>query len=235
MEGDNIEEREWIMMGIINLGAILEYGRASGVIRRSGGLGTREGPNIGGAVVRVVMKKPTAIVQDDNTRMDIDGVDDSKLSGRIQTSPATSEADEAAGSYTNEYPALFKLAAQLTFAMLSHVLKSPTQKPSPFATSTLNPYTTIVPTSLATISKHLASLSTLECAVPWDELVTFVTIIPRSVMLSIKLARANDGLCSQADVHRFLTRIGAFVEWNRSVNEYLREGIGRVARKKVER
>lgn len=32
MECDNIKEREWIMMGIINLGAMLEYGRASGII-----------------------------------------------------------------------------------------------------------------------------------------------------------------------------------------------------------
>ena len=32
MEGDSVEEHEWMMMGVINLGAILEYGRASGVI-----------------------------------------------------------------------------------------------------------------------------------------------------------------------------------------------------------
>ena len=33
MEGEGVEEREWIMMGVINIGAILEYGRASSVVR----------------------------------------------------------------------------------------------------------------------------------------------------------------------------------------------------------
>ena len=54
----------------------------------------------------------------------------------------------------NEYPALFKLVAQLTFAMWSHILKSPTWKLSHFAKFTLNLYVTIVLTFLATISRH---------------------------------------------------------------------------------
>ncbi|KZP24291.1 hypothetical protein FIBSPDRAFT_1012202, partial [Athelia psychrophila] len=33
MEGEGVEEREWIMMGVINLRSVLEYGKASGVIR----------------------------------------------------------------------------------------------------------------------------------------------------------------------------------------------------------
>ena len=188
MEGDNIEEREWIMMGVVNLGAILEYGRASGVIRRSGGLGTREGSNLGAAAVRVVIKKPTAIVEDDDAKMDIDD-----FKGKNQTSPATSEADEATGSYANEYPASFKLAAQLTFAMLSHVLKNPMRKSSPFAKPTLNPYMTIVLTFLATISRHPASLSTLERTIPWDKLATFFATVPRTVMLSQGLNKAGEG------------------------------------------
>ena len=32
MEGDSVEQCEWMMMAVINLGAILEYGRALGVI-----------------------------------------------------------------------------------------------------------------------------------------------------------------------------------------------------------
>jgi protein SMG6 len=30
---------EWVMMGVVNLGAVLEYGRASSVVRRAGGFG----------------------------------------------------------------------------------------------------------------------------------------------------------------------------------------------------
>ena len=71
MEGDNIEEHKWIMMGVINLSVILKYGRVSGVIHQSGSLGTREGLNLGTVAIWVVIKKPTAIVEDDNAKMDI--------------------------------------------------------------------------------------------------------------------------------------------------------------------
>ena len=43
MEGVGVEEREWVMMDIINLGAVLEYGRASPVVRRAGGFGRVKG------------------------------------------------------------------------------------------------------------------------------------------------------------------------------------------------
>ena len=140
------------------------------------------------------MKKPSAIVEDDDTKMDINGVDDSQPLGRIQTSPTTSEADEAAGSYTNECPTLFRLVAHLAFSMLSHVLKSPMQKPSLFAKLTLNPYMTIVLTFLATISRHPASLSTHKCNVPWDKLATFFTTVPHSVILSQGLNKTGEWL-----------------------------------------
>jgi protein SMG6 len=31
MEGEGVEEREWIMGGVVNIGTMLEYGRASSV------------------------------------------------------------------------------------------------------------------------------------------------------------------------------------------------------------
>ena len=108
-----------------------------------------------------------------------DGVDVSKLSGWIQISPTTSEANKAAGSYANKCPASFRLVAHFTFAMLSHILKIPMQKPSLFAKSTLNPYMTIVLTFLATISRYPASLLTLKHNVPWwDKLATFFATVP---------------------------------------------------------
>lgn len=93
MEGDSVEECEWMMMGVVNLGTILEYGRASGVIWQSGSLGTRESSSSGGAGVNVTVKKPTTPVEDADSKMDID---DGKLSAAgIKASPATSEVDEA--------------------------------------------------------------------------------------------------------------------------------------------
>ena len=170
-------------MRIVNLGAVLEYGRASGVIHPSGSLGTRERSSLGGAGVRVVAKKLMTIIKDEDAKMDIDGNSYSKLLGRIQTSPATSEAGEASGSYANKYPASFKLAALITFAMLSYILKNPTRRPTPFSKSTLNPYITIVLTFLATIAKHPTSFHTLKRSVPWDKLATFFMTVPRSFMV----------------------------------------------------
>ena len=120
MEGDNIKEHEWIMMGIMNLGVVLEYGRASGVICRSGGLGTRESSSLGGGSIRVIVKKPTTVIEDDDTKMDIDSNNDSKLSGRIQTLPSTSEADKASGSYANSHQKAYSIFQVDTQPIYNH-------------------------------------------------------------------------------------------------------------------
>jgi protein SMG6 len=193
MEGEGVEEREWVMMGITNLGAVLEYGRASSVVRRAGGFGgVKEGTNLGSTGVKVVVKRATTIVEDEETKMDIDDGPDLKVAAAVQASPATSEADETVSIVTDEYPAPFKLAVQLTFSMLSHVLKNPTQKTSPFARSTLNPYLTIVSTFLATLSKHPGTLAILERSIPWDELAKFFATIPQNVMVSQDLNKIGE-------------------------------------------
>jgi hypothetical protein len=63
----------WV--GAINLGAVLEYGRVSGVIRRAGGFGQRDGLNFGSAGVKVVVKA-TTIFQDEESKMNIDDTGD---------------------------------------------------------------------------------------------------------------------------------------------------------------
>jgi protein SMG6 len=112
MEGEDVEKCGWIMMDVVNIdiGAILEYDRASSIIRRA----------------------VTA----------------------VQASPATSEVDEAASAMADEYLISFKLAAQLTFAMLSHVLGHLAPKPSPSARSALNLYITFTLPFLATLKTH---------------------------------------------------------------------------------
>ncbi|KIJ08209.1 hypothetical protein PAXINDRAFT_18639, partial [Paxillus involutus ATCC 200175] len=54
---------------------------------------------------------------------------------RAQISPALWE-----GALLLEFQQTFKLAVELAFSMLSFVLRNPSQKASPFARSTLNPY-----------------------------------------------------------------------------------------------
>ena len=42
LEIEGAEEREWIMMGIINIASIMEYGRPGGVLRKVGCVGSKE-------------------------------------------------------------------------------------------------------------------------------------------------------------------------------------------------
>jgi hypothetical protein len=171
---EGAEEREWIMMAIINITAVLEYGKPSGLLRRMGGISGRE------AAGRVIAKKATP----EESKMDID---DDHLHPP-QVSPTLSDAD----SYSPEDPPAFKYALQLTFAMLSYVLRNPTRKATEFSRSSLNPYLPVLLTFLATILKHRPSLSLLERSIPWDDLATFFTSIPRKVMESQHLFSVLD-------------------------------------------
>ena len=185
---EGAEEREWIMMGVINITAILEYGRATSVLRKVGMVGAREGsgPQIA-AAMRVMAKKAAAGVPGSNPfadeRMDIDGetqraaelADDGKQTTESSAIPASEGPVELS-------PA-FKFAAQLTFTMLSHVLHKPTRKASQYASSTLNPYITVILTFLATVLKHKPALEVLERSIPWEELSEFFKTIPRKIMM----------------------------------------------------
>ncbi|KAJ6546460.1 hypothetical protein DFH09DRAFT_1171098 [Mycena vulgaris] len=177
LEIEGAEEREWIMMAVVNVCAVLEYGKPTGILKKAGGVSTRD--MSGASAIRVMAKR--GLNDDDKDKMDVD------VEGVQQTSPAMSDAEAAA----TEPPAAFRFALQLLFAMLSHVLRRPTRKPSPFARSNLNPYLTVVLTFLATVLKHQQTLEAMERTVPWDDLAAFFARIPRHVMASQGLASSR--------------------------------------------
>ncbi|KAJ7098134.1 hypothetical protein B0H15DRAFT_824243 [Mycena belliarum] len=179
LEIQGAEEREWIMMAVINICAVLEYGKPTGILKKSGGVGTRDMSGASAVAMRVMAKRGHA--EEDKDKMDVDE------EGVQQTSPAMSEAEAEPA----EAPAAFRYALQLLFAMLSHVLSRPTRKPSPFTRSTLNPYLTVVLTFLATVLKNRQTLDTMERSVPWDDLASFFAKIPRHIMASQGLATAR--------------------------------------------
>ncbi|KAJ7349482.1 hypothetical protein DFH08DRAFT_778758 [Mycena albidolilacea] len=177
LEIEGAEEREWIMMAIVNVCAVLEYGKPTGVLKKAGGVGTRDMSGASAvAQMRVVMAKRAAADADDK---DKDKMDVDEDGAPQQASPAMSEAEPDAAF---EAPASFRFALQLMFAMLTHVLHRPTRKPSPFARSTLNPYLTVILTFLATVLKHPQTLDAMERSVPWDDLAAFFARIPRHMM-----------------------------------------------------
>jgi len=182
---EGAEERDWIMMAVINVSSVFEYGRPSGLLKKLGCVGTKEvnGPQAA-AAMRVMAKKAAAGVPGstggshghhphavDEEKMDVD---------EEMRSPTIPSAEDA----LMELPAAFKFALQLTFAMLSHVLKKPTRKPSQYAGSTLNPYLTVLLTFLATVLKHKPTLDVMERSIPWADLASFFATIPRKIMIS---------------------------------------------------
>ncbi|KAL0947160.1 hypothetical protein HGRIS_013287 [Hohenbuehelia grisea] len=168
---EGAEEREWIMMATTNIGALLEYGKPTGTLKKTGGVGLRE---TNGAPVRVVAKRSAA---NDGDRMDVDDTEEPK-EAPTQDSPPASEAE----ADQNEPSQTFKLAMQLTFTMLAYVLRNPTRRVSPFAKETPNPYLSIMLTFLATVLKNPLTQAALERCIPWEELSLFFARIPRKIM-----------------------------------------------------
>ena len=110
----------------------------------------------------------------------------------MQVSHTTSEVDEPVYTIANEYPATFKLTAQLTFAIFSQMLKNPTLKALPFTWSTLNLYLTIVLMFLFTLSKYPTMLAVLERLIPRNKLAKFFATIPHNVMVSQGLNKPGE-------------------------------------------
>ena len=193
---EGAEEREWLMMATINICGILEYGKAGSVVRRCGGLGTKDGGNVQAqaeiTMMRVMAKKAAAGVPGsvpkpiEEEKMDVDG--DGK--DKDNKSPVIPPAE---GASDVDLPQAFKYALQLTFTMLSFVLKKPMRKPSQYVGSTLNPYLTVILTFLATVLKHKGVLKLMETSIPWEEMAGFFSSVPRKVMISQGLAIDGNG------------------------------------------
>ncbi|KAG6878101.1 hypothetical protein C0992_008589 [Termitomyces sp. T32_za158] len=153
---EDLDERVWIMMAIINIGAIFEYGRSGSVLGRMGG--------------KDASAKPTTVLEDET--MDVDS--SPRLSNNRAAAPADTETPA---------PPSFKYALQLTFETLSYVLQHPVRtKSNAFARPNPNPYLPVMLTFLATVLKSPPALGMLERAVPWGELARFFARIPRTVM-----------------------------------------------------
>jgi protein SMG6 len=193
LEIEGAEEREWIMMGIINIASIMEYGRPGGVLRKVGFVGSKEvnghGPQTAIAIaMRVQAKKVAAGILESKTVLG--GVDEEEMElptlpeTEPQTGGTARAREDANGDSIHDHPPTFKFALQLVFQMLSFVLRHPTCKPSQTARSTLNPYLTIIFTFLATVLKHRPTLEILERSIPWADLASFFTVVPRNIMIS---------------------------------------------------
>ena len=195
--GDEVQERDWIMMAVINIGAMLEYGRSTAVLRRVSGVMSRD--TIPGSTASPIMTNGTGKVKlmskrtdgSDDKRMDIDddGDDASHISGlraMAISQPSPTSGDAAAATAETELPLGLRSALQLTFGMLAHALRKPTlPQTSAVSHPPLNPYLTILLTFLATALKDKSAEGVLTRAIPWEPLAAFLSSdMPRKVMFS---------------------------------------------------
>src|SRR3984957_2434518 len=114
LEIEGAEEREWIVGGVVNLSAVLEYGKHGGVLHRTGVSGSKES---GPAAVRVVVKRV-----EEEVKIDVDEVKNAEEEARRRPefiNPPVKPRALTAASFTasepDDHPACFKLALQFAF------------------------------------------------------------------------------------------------------------------------
>jgi len=202
LEIEGAEEREWIMMATINISSVFEYGRPSGILRKVGCVGSKEvnGPQAA-AAMRVMAKKAAAGVPGSTPP---GGVDEEKMDVDDEHRGDAAMKSFASEDALPDQPPAFKFALQLTFSMLSHVLRRPTRKSSQYSRSNLNPYLTILLTFLSTVLKHRPTLDVLERSIPWEELGKFFATVPRKIMISQGLMSEPGKSNSHRNVERWV-------------------------------
>ena len=164
---EETEEREWVMMAAVNIGALLEYGRPQGFLRRSGGLGQERNPAAIAAATKVKLAKKAQA----DDRMEVDGDERRRSSDVDPSNPQGVSAIQFSPALSDALPSLepspsFKMAQDITFGMLAHALRSTRDVP--------NSYVTILLMFLQTIVRHPEGLSALERAIPWADLAMFL-------------------------------------------------------------
>jgi hypothetical protein len=155
------EAQEWIMMAAVNIGALLEYGRPQGVLRRADVLGDRN-PAAAAAATKVKLARKAQT----DEKMEVDGDE------RRRSSDMEAQGPSADATASQEAPFAFKMAQELTFSMLAHALRSTRDGP--------NSYVTILLTFLQTVLRKPEGLASLERAIPWTDLAAFLSQGPRA-------------------------------------------------------
>jgi protein SMG6 len=161
------EAREWTMMAAINIGALLEYGRPQGVLRRADVLGQLDRNPAAAAAAATKVKHARKAHTDE--KMEVDG-DERRRSSDMEALNAPGSSANATASH--EPPFAFKMAQELTFSMLAHALRSTRDGP--------NSYVTILLTFLQTVLRKPEGLASLERAIPWTDLARFLSQGPRA-------------------------------------------------------
>lgn len=141
-----VTQVDWLLMGVVNLSAILQYGAEHGVIRKAM---AKEG---------AARRKQNAI-DEEGEEDDGDGAEEDS------PPPVPTAADSPP-------PHSFTLAIDLAFSVLDFVFAHPFRQQG--LHQVLNPYITIFLTFLATLYRQPASGAVLITRIPWRHLANLV-------------------------------------------------------------
>ncbi|KAG8969236.1 hypothetical protein FRC03_003761 [Tulasnella sp. 419] len=196
----SVSESEWIMMAVMNIASVLEYGKADGVIKKL----LNQGSSASGVAAAsssttlVPPSRPRSLPKrSDSLQMEVDGrqitpsitvdapgdeQDDWAEEERMEVDDLSKPMQALSTSSLNaslsldELPISLQYSLQLTFEMLRYALKSPCLPPkSKFRQPAVNPYLTSMLTFLTTILAKPEVLQVVERCVPWTELIAVMT------------------------------------------------------------
>jgi protein SMG6 len=188
----SLPQVEWVMMGVINLAACLQYGVEDGLLRKAS---AEETSRRGGGRKEVVEPAgPQAIMMHAGgggakkaEGEEGDGSDEGLSASGTQPPPSAAEGEVRSlvrkifsAEDVESLPLPFRHALRLSFSILSFCLAHPIRKDT-LSNAIINPYIPIFLTFLSTVVKQPAALALVERNVPWDALVLFFNTIPRKI------------------------------------------------------
>ena len=178
-----VTEHEWIMMAILGIGSILEFGKADAKVRKAGGLAGGDKSqsqvnNQGGEAAGGGSRPPSWTEQVDEpsgaacSEADQDPSHLSAPMKALTTEPTDVDPSQKQAQF------ILSLAFEVTFTTLNHILSKNPFMPvnSAFKQSPiLNPYVTVVLTFMSTLFKSPTVVQLMERYVPWQSLSALST------------------------------------------------------------
>ncbi|BGP08709.1 hypothetical protein JCM10049v2_004558 [Rhodotorula toruloides] len=202
-------DREWFMLGIINIAALLQYGAEDGVLRKLMNRDSYDAPEAAGSSRRHGQHASTrhvASASNNKARLAPQAIMVKRAEELTQSSAVSDIGDDTERASSNgtavpgedvvkqlnapvpsspeDDPLPFKLAQRLAFSLLSVALQEPFRRLA--TTTVVNPYVTVLLTFLAHLSFHPAAFKHVERAVPWQQLSELFGRIPPVVEIRLE-------------------------------------------------
>lgn len=179
-------DAEWMMIAVINISALLQYGAEDGVLKKATSKETevtatnhQQHQQQGSRRGTTVNKTPQAIMLNPSSlkRSEVVESEEGETGGG-----GDDHVKSLQGETKLEDPFVFRLAQRLSFTILDILLQqSPRLVNDPQSQSINNPYVVLLLTFLAHMAQHPAALRHLERAIPWTRLTALFNSIPNSV------------------------------------------------------